>query len=70
MFLFHSEVKAEGVLLERLRTQTALIEEAVFAWLQSLGEGYLEGVVVDLVNLEVDDVTIGGIGALEAQYAV
>ena len=51
-------------------TQTTLIEEAVFAWLQLLGEGNLKGVVVNLVNLEIDDVTVRSIASLEAQHAV
>ena len=44
--------------LKRFTAQAAFVEEAVFAWLQFLGEGYLEGVVVNLVDFEINDVAV------------
>ena len=56
--LFYCKIKSEWMFLKRFTAQAAFVEEAVFAWLQFLGEGYLEGVVVNLVDFEINDVAV------------
>lgn len=68
--LLHGEVEAEGLGLEILVAQTALVEEAVLAGLQGLVEGDLEGVVVDGLDVEVDHLAGAGVLALEAGHGV
>jgi hypothetical protein len=49
--LLYGEIETEGMLLESLASQSALIEEAVFSRLQFVGEGHLKRAVVDFVDL-------------------